>query len=111
MVSQYAQLTDQKALWWITVRVFSVQAGGGVGARGEVVFCLGEEPGRVTFDGGLHRGSVGIDEVGGGARGKSPVPHPILDSCFLTEFAFQFVGESVPVGIVVRTEGEATELV
>ena len=64
---------------------FSVQAGGGnIGARGEVVFGLGDEPGRVTFDGGLHRGGIGIDEGGGGAERKSPVSHPIVD-CFLTE--------------------------
>ena len=91
---------------------FPVQTGGGnVCIQGEVVFGLGNEPSGVAPDGGLHHGSVRIDEGGGGARGKSSVPHQILDSRFLPELALQFVGEAVCVGIVVRAESEAAELV
>ena len=83
-----------------------VQAGGGnVGVEGEVVFGLGDEPGRIALDGGLDHGGVGVDEGGGGTGGKSSVSDQILDQRILCELVFALVGKSVPVGIVPGTAG------
>ena len=52
-----------------------------------------------------------IEDAWGDPRGESSVADQVLDPGFLPELALALVGKSVPVGIVVWTEGEAAELV